>query len=389
MLPARSIGLSAFFHVMAVSLACVMLSNAVAWAGPHDAFLAGPWEITIRIGLEGKVLHFPISVPNESKAQALKQVLPIMGTSVKINFEHYVPDLAWEIRCVKEPKSGHAARLRIQGEQLDQTLWLQSRDSTRRIISSPIGGIEMKELLGVDRSAEFFEQLADKATVGILSLWEAQQESPIEMVVQPEKVVTLPKDQGTLSILEYMPHYSIDRESKEAFNQSDQPINPALKIRLEQKDVSYERWVWDRFSTHPHESPDFPLRVVFSNYYLGKTDGKYLFIVGDDQQARLLFYRDSIPVQEAIQLGRSYAFAQPGYGFSVEEIVRDAVVRNVWTNRSKRLMRPALIGTLDNGRVKKQVVLEFNKPYHFKTESGTLVLIYRQRTPAPGTTRSP
>ncbi len=56
-----------------------------------------------------------------------------------------------------------------------------------------------------------------------------------------------------------------------------------------------------------------------------------------------------------------------------------AVVKNVWKNRSDRLIRPALIGTLDSGRVKKQVVLEFNKPYHYKTESGTLVMIYRQR----------
>jgi len=363
--------------------AFVMILNTVCSAGPHDAFLGGPWEITIRIGLEGKVLHFPISVANESKAQPLHQVLPVMGTSVRINFEHYVPDLTWEVHCVKEPKSGYAARLRIQGEQLDQTLWLQSRDSTRRIISSPIGGIEMKELLSEGLDAEFFRQLTDKATVGVLSLWAPEQEIPFEIVVQPDMVVTLPRDQGTLSIVEYMPHYSVDRASKEAFSQSDQPINPALKIKLERKDASYERWVWDRFSTHPHESPDFPLRVVFSNYYLGKTDGKYLLIVGDAQRARLLFYKDDMPVMEPVQLGRSYAFAQAGYGFNVEETVQDAIVRNVWKNRSDRLMRPALIGSLDSGRVQKQVVLEFNKPYHFKTESGTLVLIYRQRVPPP------
>ena len=385
MLPDRPNGLSAILLLLRIATLWFSLLGAVCSAGPHDAFLGGPWEITIRIGLEGNVLHFPISVVDKDKAQPLEQILPVMGTPVKLYFEHYVPDLGWEIRCVKEPNSGHAARLRIQGDQLDQTLWLQSRESTRRIISSPIGGIEMKELLGAGLSAAFFQELTEKATVGILSMWEPQQETPIEIVAQPGKVVTLPKDQGTLSIVEYMPHYSVDRDSKAVVSQSDQPVNPALKIRLKQGASVHERWVWARFSAHPHESSDFPLRVEFSNYYLGKTDGKYLLIVGHDKQARLLFYKDSMPVLEPVQLGRSYAFSGEGYGFSVEEVVAHALVKNVWKNRSDRLIRPALIGTLDSGRVKKQVVLEFNKPYHYKTESGTLVMIYRQRTqPATG-----
>jgi len=357
----------------------------VCSAGPHDAFLGGPWEITIKIGLEGNLLHFAISVADENKSQALEQVLPVMGTPVKLHFEHYVPDLGWEIRCIKQRNSGHAARLRIRGEQLDQTLWLQSRDSARRIISSPIGGIEMKELLGTGLTATFFQELTDGATVGVLSLWAPQQEIPLELAVRPGKTATLPNNQGLLSILEYMPHYSVDRESKTVVSQSDQPVNPALKIHLKQDAGVHERWVWARFSAHPHESPDFPVRVEFSNYYLGKTDGKYLLIVGQDQQARLLFYKDGVPVLETVHLGRSHAFSGEGYSFSVEEVVQDAVVKNVWKNRSDRLIRPALVGTLDSGRVKKQVVLEFNKPYHYKTESGTLVLIYRRSVrPATG-----
>jgi len=381
-LPARSTGLSVVSSFIGITTVCFILLGAVCSAGPHDAFLGGPWEITIRIGLEGNVLHFPISVADKNKAQSLEQVLPVMGTAVKLYFEHYVPHLAWEIRCVKEPHSGHAARLRIKGEQLDQTLWLQSRDSTRRIISSPIGGIEMKELLGTGLSAAFFRELTERDTVGVLSLWGPLQEIPLELAVQSGKTVTLPNNQGVLSILEYMPHYSVDRESKAVVSQSDQPVNPALKIRLKQGGSVHERWVWARFSAHPHESPDFPVRVEFSNYYLGKTDGKYLLIVGQDEQARLLFYKDSMPVLETVQLGRNHAFSGEGYSFSVEEIIAHALVKNVWKNSSDRLIRPALIGTLDSGRVKKQVVLEFNKPYHFKTESGTLVMIYRQRAPA-------
>jgi len=367
---------------MGMVAACFILACASAWAGPHDAFLGGPWEITVRIGLDGNTLHFPIGVANENKAQALDQVLPVMGTPVKLYFEHYVPDLGWEVRCVKSPQSGHAARLRIKGEQLDQILWLQSRDKGRRIISSPIGGIEMKELAGTGPGPEFFQELTDQATVGVLSPWGPQQGIPIELVVQPGESVTLPNDLGVLSVIRYMPHYSVDRASKAVIGQSDQPVNPAVKIQLKQGDELHDRWVWARFSAHPHESPDFPLRVEFSNYYLGQTDGKYLLLVGRDMQARLLFYKGGAPVLEPVKLGHSYAFNREGYSFCVEETIPDALVKNVWKNRSDRLIRPALIGTLDSGRVKKQVVLEFNKPYHYKTESGTLVLIYRQRTPS-------
>lgn len=380
----RSLGLPLFRALVGTVAVWCMQCCITAGAGPHDAFLGGPWEITVRIGLDGHTLHFPISVANESKAQPLEQILPVMGTPVKLYFEHYVPDLGWELRCVKTPESGHAARLRIKGEQLDQTLWLQSRDKDRRIISSPIGGIEMKELLGTNPSAEFFQELTNPATVGVLSFWGPQQDIPIELGVQPGKTVTLPHDLGILSVIEYMPHYSVDRASKAVINLSDQPVNPAVKLGLKQDAQAHERWVWARFSAYPHETPVFPLRVEFSNYYLGQTDGKYLLVVGRDMQARLLFYRDGLPLVEPVKPGHSYAFSRKGYSFCVEEIIPDAVIKNVWKNRSDRLIRPALIGTLDSGRIKKQVVLEFNKPYHYKTESGTLVLIYRQRTQPPG-----
>jgi len=50
----------------------------------------------------------------------------------------------------------------------------------------------------------------------------------------------------------------------------------------------------------------------------------------------------------------------------------------VWHNRSDRLIRPALVATLRSDMIEREVVLEFNKPYHYKTDSGTLVLVYRR-----------
>ncbi len=95
----------------------------------------------------------------------------------------------------------------------------------------------------------------------------------------------------------------------------------------------------------------------------------------------LLFNKRRKRAEKAI-LGRFYTFADKEYSFSIEKIMDEAIIKNDWKNNSERLLRPAIIATIEQNGTGRQTVLELNKPFHYKTKFGTLVLFYR-RKPAP------
>ncbi len=53
-------------------------------SAPHHSFLGGPWELVVKMGTEGEALRFPIAAPDGSRPQKFDDVLPVMGTPIKV-----------------------------------------------------------------------------------------------------------------------------------------------------------------------------------------------------------------------------------------------------------------------------------------------------------------
>jgi hypothetical protein len=109
----RTVGVAV---VAIIAVAALINQGLVMSAGQHHWFLAGPWELVVKMGLEGEGLRFPLSVSDENKPHKLDTVLPVTGTPIKIWLETYIPDLKWETTAVKHPGGGVAAKLTIEGE---------------------------------------------------------------------------------------------------------------------------------------------------------------------------------------------------------------------------------------------------------------------------------
>lgn len=343
-------------------------------AGPHDAFMGGPWEVMVRIGLEGDILHFPMAVDDESQAQVLSQVLPVRGTSVVLTFTKFVPDLVWTTACVPTPAGGCVAKLQLTGAGLDQQLWLSTGDVGKQSISAPIGGVAIREV----RCRTTLEALMQPHTVGVLTLSGTDSNDVQEIPAQLDRPTPLADGRSTLTVLRYEPHYAMDRQTKAVTSVSEEPVNPAVHIRLQRDAQVHEQWVWERFTAPPHETRAFPLQVRFANTLLGPAENKYLLAVVRNGDAYLCSRRENRLSGAPAILQRPYPFGESGYAFTIAEVAHGATIQNTWMNNSNRLVRPALVGTIQTGETRKQVVLEFNKPYHYKTEEGTLVLIYRR-----------
>lgn len=366
--------------VVAIAIISVLISQA--WAmpkGPHHAFLTGPWELVVQMGMEGQDLHFPVVVSDENKPEELNSVLPVMGTPITIRPQQYLPDLKWETTEVKHADGGIVAKLTIRGEGLNQDMWLNSADPARQSISSSIGGIEIKRLHDPNTVKKIVHMPLDPNIVGVMTVWPQNSNSPLEYVARVGETLVMPQSKYKLSFLEYVPHYLVDAKTKKVVSRSNKPVNPAIKVRVDDGENTYEQWLWAKFPSSPHKELKLPLRMKFADFNLSGTDGQYILVAARGSEPWLLFSHKGKSRAEKALLGRPYLFMNEAYSFSIEKIMDNAILKTDWKNGSESLRHPAIIAKVEYDDTVLQTVLEFNKPYHQKTKYGTMVLIYRRR----------
>ena len=368
--------------VAVVTIAAMVLLTNRVWAmstGPHHQFLTGPWELVVKMGLEGEGLRFPLTVSDENKPHRLEAILPVMGTPIKVRLEKYVPDLKRETTAVKHPGGGIVAKLTIEGDGLEQEIWLSSGDPARQSVSSSIGGVAIRQLHDRNTAEKLVRGLAHPRAVGILSVWPEDSNLPLEYVANLAETITIPKSKYKLTVLEYMPHYSVDTGTKKVVNQSEKPINPAVKVAIDDGQRTFEQWLWAKFPSSPHKDTKLPLRMRFTDFDLRSAEGKHILVVAHGYEPWLLLSKKGKKRVEKAVLGRLYPFANEKYSFSIEKIMDGAIIKTEWNNNSENLLHPAIIAAVEQNGTGHQTVLELNRPFHHRTKFGTLVLLYRRR----------
>lgn len=358
-------------------------SGAAQPASPHHGFLGGPWEIVAKMGHEGSAIRLPLSIRDESRLQEMDAMLPVMGTPITVKVKRYLPNLTWETATVDDPNGGPVARVSLRGENLHQDLWLSAKDRERQSISAHIGGIAVRELPAGNVAGTALEKLTNPDTVGLVLIWLDEAGPPLVHAVQPGQSTVLPGSDWKLSILRYLPHYSVDRETKRVANLSDKPVNPAIEVQVEGSGKEYRQWLWSQFDVSPHQMHQLPFRARFLDFDLGGTAGQYILTMTQDRQSYLFHVRDGKRRLERLELNKRYSFKDERYSFAVEDLRGGAAIVNAWKNNSDVLLRPAIVAEIVQGAETREVVLELNKPCHHRTALGTLVVLYR-RIPEKG-----
>jgi hypothetical protein len=346
--------------------------------GGHHGFLGGPWEVVVKLGHEGQTLRLPVTVADENKPQDLTGTVPVMGTPLKVSLDRYLPDLKQEIVAVDDPNGGAVARLSFRGEGLEQDLWLSAAERARQSISSHIGGVAIRGLPGGAGTAQIQECLGESEVVGALIVTFPGTTDPVAYPVQPGAVVASPDSTWKISTPRYVPHYSIDRATKEVVSASDQPVNPAVQVKIENGAQEYRDWLWSKFPSSPHKRVSLPFPVRFVDFQVEPQPGHYLLVVAPGFPPRALCLKDGTRVVKPVELGQRLRFEDERYSFAVEEVRFGAAIETRWTNGSDVLLHPAVVATISLGDATEEVVLEQNRPCHQQTGSGTLVVLYRR-----------
>ena len=353
--------------------------SLAAPAGAHHSFLGGPWEIIIKMHLDDEGLRFPLTVSDETMPQKLDIVLPINDKPIEIRLEDYVPDLKWTTNAVKVPDGEIVAKLLITGKNLKQDIWLSSGDPARQSISSSIGSVTIKRFHDIDNAEMLAKELTDSKAVGIFSIRPEDDGKIFEYIAKISETIRIPRSDYKLTALEYMPHYSVNTETKKVVNQSQEPVNPAIKVAIDDGKKTYEQWLWAKFPAIPHkQETELPLNIRFIDFDLREATGKYILAAANGTNSWLLMSKKGKKRVEKAVIGRRYPFADKNYSFSIENIINGAIVKTDWANGSEKLLHPAVIATIKENSTSNQAVLELNKPMHQKLKSGTLVMLYRR-----------
>ncbi len=344
--------------------------------GAHHEFLGGPWEVLVKMGLEGEAIRVPVSVTDENKPQTLDAVVPVMGTPIKIKLERYLPDMQQEISAVEDPNGGPVAKLSLKGENLQQEVWLSARDREKQSVSAHIGSVAVRELPGPPDAA-ILRELAEPEVVGLLLVRPNPTGAALMYTVKPGKTISLPDSAWKLSIVRYVPHYSIDKQTKQVTSLSDKPENPAIEIRAQGNGQEYQQWLWSQFAMVPHKMQRLPFQARFLDFHVAVGSGRYILAMAPGPQSHLLYLKDGRKCIEPVEIGKRYPFDDKAYSFGVEQTRFGARLESTWRNSKEMLLRPAIVASIVQGGASQQVVLELGQPCHQKTTLGTLVALYR------------
>ncbi len=160
---------------------------------------------------------------------------------------------------------------------------------------------------------------------------------PKSIPVHVGKVVPLGPDGTTVEILRTVAHFVYSIEDKKVISASDQPVNPAVRVRVRGPAGESTRWLFARFPDSPHGHGNGngakggpQLRYVWQQAPV-KTYASHVSVL-DEQGGELR--RATILVNQPLKVGR-FTFYQSGYDTRTErstvlEVVYDPGVSLVF-----------------------------------------------------------
>lgn len=360
-------------------LGMIVLMTASSFGFPNMSKkepFKGPWEFAAKIGPESPGLVLPLEIEDRDKVQALGKAMTLPGTPIVVSLKNYFPDVAWEEKIVEDPNGGPIALVTIDGKDLHKDMMLISGDTKRRSITSTIGGVAIRKINRDDNVEEVLKKIAEQKAVGVLTV--QLEDKTVDVIVSKNGEVKIPGTNYVVKVLEYLHHYSVDRETKKVQNASPLPVNPAIKISLSDGKKDYEKWLWSMFEISPHDTGKLPVNIAFNDFDLADSEGRYI-IVNDGEDTWIYYLKDGKTVIEKASMGTVFPFKDTDYSFTLNKVVKKGAIKKSWSNKSEKLSNPAIIAEIAyDGRTSENLV-SFNKPTNIKTEHGTLVLNYRQK----------
>jgi hypothetical protein len=208
-----------------------------------------------------------------------------------------------------------------------------------------------------------------------------EESDPLQFAIKSGFKVELPNSEYKIEVLKYYPHYGIDKKTKKVQNLSDETVNPAIEVQVQQGKKQYRQWLWSR-SSSPHMKYELPVKVKFSEFNLAVKKGYYELLVASKEKVWLIANDGEKKVIQAAEIDIIYPFANDKYGFKITQVIENSILKDEWHNESDSLNNPALVVNVQDGDQSDRLILELNSSQQTSDKVGAAVLIFRKKTTA-------
>ena len=374
------------FLFLSCTILFARISEQALKTTAHQGLLGGPWELVIRMkGMGGHALQFPITVDDENKSQALERVLETEGAPIQLKIVHYLPDLGWEYSPRKQTDAGIVFQLKIEGENVNRTVWLSTNDSSRTSISSSGGGLKVKQIQDPNSSEAIIGRVSKPDVIGLLTVTPPDSRKALDYPITTDQKISLPQKNIELEVLQYVSHYSMDTKTRKVVSRTPMPVNPAIRLRVKQDAKTSEKWLWSRFPSFSHSAnPNDPaarsrtLGLEFTHVDLRGPNPTRTILCDVAGNAWILQPEVSQKVHiEKLALDRAYPFGKQ-YQCKIEQMIPHAFLARKWKNNSNTLLQPAIVVQVQGKNEKQDIVLELGKPQQLKTGMATMEYVFRR-----------
>jgi hypothetical protein len=218
--------------------------------------------------------------------------------------------------------------------------------------------------------------------IGLVSVVLDDKSKALQFVIKPGFKVEIPKSDYKLEVLKYYPHYGIDKKTKKVQNLSDETVNPAIEVQVQQGKKKFRQWLWSR-SSSPHMEYKLPVKVKFSEFNFAAKKGYYELLVASDDKFWLIANDGEKRVIEAAEIDKIYPFADDKYSFKITQIIENSILKDEWHNESDSLNNPALVVSVQDGDQSDRLILQLNSAQQTKGKDGGSVLLFRKKMDMP------
>ncbi len=235
--------------------------------GPHAPVPAA--ELFFRYSLtargdpvEGEVA---VQVPSPLSPADLDQVVSLPTPLGSIRLTRYLPQARKEQRVIPdESKTGRPCiQVSIDGPTQSHQRWLVAGDDDRNRLTSFIGTWRYVPSDNGRRREELYRQFETELTrEPKLYVSRANGDGVRELPLEIDVVNALRELDCKVRVLRFYPNLTIDPQTQQPVNTSDQRLNPAALVEIEHKGKKEERWVFARFADFKmHETDTLPVNV--------------------------------------------------------------------------------------------------------------------------------
>ncbi|MHC4609548.1 MAG: hypothetical protein ACYS7M_04295 [Planctomycetota bacterium] len=336
-------------------------------------------------GDQPTIMEVPVALTSPAMPAKLDQTVKLPEPLAPIRLLEYLPRATLEQEIIPDPgTTGKPAILiAIEGPTQSHRRWLVADDPRRNRLKSFIGTWRYMAVETSQQRDALFEQFQDYLTRDpMVVVTRADPPARVELPARAGAERDLGALGGTLKVKKFFPHFTIQGQTMEPINQSDQRLNPAVLVEIEVQGRRQERWVFAEYPDYTSgDNPPLPYDLTLDCPTAQGTTPDYAVLSVAGQALEVWTRQSGKTAAQPLAVDQKVPVGTSQYTFRLARFVpAGRLVEQYRPTEGKGGVSAVKIRTADASGQDTTLWLELGKQRVVRTAKGPLVVVF---TPGP------